>query len=59
MSFIILMIQMIFLVMYIFLSKASDRYPKTLAFVRENFYIISAIFVVLMGICCGGYILIG
>ena len=58
MSF-ILMIQMIFIIMYVFLAKASDRYPKTLTFVRENFNIISAIFVVLMGICCGGYILIG
>lgn len=58
MSF-ILMIQMIFIIMYVFLAKASDRYPKTLTFVRENFHIISAIFVILMGICCGGYILIG
>ena len=58
MSF-ILMIQMIFIAIYIFLAKASDRYPKTLTFVRENFHIISAIIVVLMSISCGGYILIG
>ena len=54
-----LIIQMIFIAIYVFLAKASDRYPKTLTFVRENFHIISAIFIVLMGICCGGYILIG
>lgn len=58
MSF-ILIIQMIFIVIYVFLSRASDRYPKTLTFVRENFHIISAIFIVLMGICSGVYILIG
>ena len=55
----IIIIQKMKIAKYVLLAKASDRYPKTLAFVRENFHIISAIFIVLMGICCGGYILIG
>ena len=54
----VLFFQMIIIVLYIFLSTGTDKYPHTFSFIRQNYYLISSIFVLFMCICVGLYILI-
>lgn len=54
----ILFFQIFIIALYVFLSTGADKYPHTFSFIRQNYHLVSAIFVLFMCICIGLYIFI-